>query len=294
MEGKLIIAVAGFPVISQTARSVLPTLAIGGHQRQRIGRYSCGPTVYDHAHLGHACTYVRFDILQRILSRLFGINVIHVMVITDIDDKIIQRSLEENISPTILARMYEEDFKRDMQALRVLPPAVYMRVTENISHIIAFTERIIGNGHAYVTSQVCKHSLVMDEQDREKRTVKMTEKAVEEHKSRQLHARRYKLSQLTSMIKQIEQLMEDDANADIVKNKLRVDFSGLQQELADLNSVLRRFMSDEEFLDDQRNWFDLKNKSINDFFWKCEEWMKEVMKRSEQAEECDKRRNAHR
>ncbi|XP_016411184.1 probable cysteine--tRNA ligase, mitochondrial isoform X2 [Sinocyclocheilus rhinocerous] len=114
--------------------------------------YSCGPTVYDHAHLGHACSYVRFDILQRILSRLFEINVIHVMVITDIDDKIIQRSLE-NISPTVLARMHEEEFKRDMQALRVLPPAVYMRVTDNIPQIVAFIERIIGNGHGYVTSQ---------------------------------------------------------------------------------------------------------------------------------------------
>ncbi|KAF4118715.1 probable cysteine--tRNA ligase, mitochondrial isoform X1 [Onychostoma macrolepis] len=115
--------------------------------------YSCGPTVYDHAHLGHACSYVRFDILQRILSRIFEINVIHVMVITDIDDKIIQRSLEQNISPTVLARMHEEEFKRDMQALRVLPPAVYMRVTDNIPQIVAFIERIIGNGHAYVTSQ---------------------------------------------------------------------------------------------------------------------------------------------
>lgn len=106
----------------------------------------------------------------------------------------------------------------------------------------------------------------MDEQDSEKRTVKMTEKAVEEHKSRQLNARRYKLSQLTGVIKHIEQLMEDDANADIVKNKLRVDFSGLQQEFSDLNSGLRRFMSEEEFLDNQKNWFDLKNKSIYDFF----------------------------
>ncbi|XP_057187084.1 probable cysteine--tRNA ligase, mitochondrial [Triplophysa rosa] len=122
--------------------------------RERIATwYSCGPTVYDHAHLGHACSYVRFDILQRILSRIFGVNVIHAMVITDIDDKIIQRSLEENVSPTVLARMHEEEFKKDMQALRVLPPAVYMRVTENISLIVTFIERIIGNGHAYVTSQ---------------------------------------------------------------------------------------------------------------------------------------------
>ncbi|XP_050967664.1 probable cysteine--tRNA ligase, mitochondrial isoform X4 [Labeo rohita] len=75
------------------------------------------------------------------------------MVITDIDDKIIQRSLEQNISPTVLARMHEEEFKRDMQALQVLPPAVYMRVTDNIPQIVAFIERIVGNGHAYVTSQ---------------------------------------------------------------------------------------------------------------------------------------------
>uniref|UniRef100_A0A672PC64 Cysteinyl-tRNA synthetase 2, mitochondrial n=1 Tax=Sinocyclocheilus grahami TaxID=75366 RepID=A0A672PC64_SINGR len=85
--------------------------------------YSCGPTVYDHAHLGHACSYVRFDIL----------------------------SLEQNIPPTVLARMHEEEFKRDMQALRVLPPAVYMRVTDNIPQIVAFIEHIIRNGHGYVT-----------------------------------------------------------------------------------------------------------------------------------------------
>ncbi|KAL2087430.1 hypothetical protein ACEWY4_016258 [Coilia grayii] len=114
--------------------------------------YSCGPTVYDHAHLGHACSYVRFDILQRTLSKIFGINVIHVMVITDIDDKIIRRSLEEKVSPTVLARMYEEDFKEDMLALKVIPPVVYMRVTENIPPIVAFIERIIKNGHAYATA----------------------------------------------------------------------------------------------------------------------------------------------
>lgn len=122
-------------------------------QEGRATWYSCGPTVYDHAHLGHACSYVRFDILQRILTRIFGINITHVMVITDIDDKIIRRSLEERISPLVLARMYEEEFKRDMLALKVLPPAVYMRVTENVPQIVAFIEGIIRNGHAYTTSQ---------------------------------------------------------------------------------------------------------------------------------------------
>uniref|UniRef100_A0A674P2L7 Probable cysteine--tRNA ligase, mitochondrial n=1 Tax=Takifugu rubripes TaxID=31033 RepID=A0A674P2L7_TAKRU len=115
--------------------------------------YSCGPTVYDHAHLGHACSYVRFDIVQRILSKLFGITVIHAMVITDIDDKIIKRSWEENICSTVIASMYEEEFKRDMLSLKVIPPAVYLRVTENVPQIVAFIDRIIKNGHAYTTQE---------------------------------------------------------------------------------------------------------------------------------------------
>lgn len=117
-----------------------------------VSWYSCGPTVYDHAHLGHACSYVRFDIIRRILTKVFGCNVIMAMSITDVDDKIIRRANEMNVSPASLARLFEEEFKQDMAALKILPPTVYLRVTENIPQIIAFIEGIIARGHAYSTA----------------------------------------------------------------------------------------------------------------------------------------------
>ncbi|XP_074048137.1 putative cysteine--tRNA ligase, mitochondrial isoform X2 [Macrotis lagotis] len=74
-----------------------------------------------------------------------------VMGITDIDDKIIKRAAELDISPSALAHLYEEDFKLDMATLKVLPPTIYMRVTDNIPHIISFIEGIISKGYAYST-----------------------------------------------------------------------------------------------------------------------------------------------
>jgi len=110
--------------------------------------YICGPTVYDDAHLGHARTYVTFDLIRRILS-ILGYHTTVVMNITDIDDKIIIRSEEKNISPAELSHMYETRFMEDMASLGVEPPNVLTRVTDHLDEIITFIQDLIDKDYAY-------------------------------------------------------------------------------------------------------------------------------------------------
>ncbi|CAL1291893.1 unnamed protein product [Larinioides sclopetarius] len=124
--------------------------------------YMCGPTVYDDTHIGHACCYTKFDIIRRILERVFDIKVLLLMGITDVDDKIIKKAQESGLSISEVARKYELDFFQGMAAMRVRPPSAVTRVTENIPHIISFCEKLIEKDFAYVTSEgnvyfkVCK------------------------------------------------------------------------------------------------------------------------------------------
>lgn len=112
--------------------------------------YSCGPTVYDSAHIGHACCYVKLDIIQRILKSFFNINLVTAMGITDIDDKIIKKGLETNTDFKTVAKKYEHEFWMDISSLNIEKPMIIARVSEHIETISQFIKGLIDSGLAYV------------------------------------------------------------------------------------------------------------------------------------------------
>jgi len=120
--------------------------------------YTCGPTTYAPAHLGHARTYVWMDILRRVLEHTQSHTdrpaPLFVMNVTDVDDKILARAIETAESPSSLARRYEEEFWQDLDALGCLRPHVVTRVTEHVeSDIVPYIERLVQEEMAYVTEE---------------------------------------------------------------------------------------------------------------------------------------------
>ncbi len=111
--------------------------------------YSCGPTVYDYAHIGHARTYVTLDILRRALSTFWGYQVLFGMGVTDVDDKIINRAKEVGEEVSAFSRKWEIDFFHCMHSLGVLPPSAVVRVSEHVPDIIYYIEKILSTGAAY-------------------------------------------------------------------------------------------------------------------------------------------------
>jgi cysteinyl-tRNA synthetase len=110
--------------------------------------YVCGPTVYDHAHVGHARSAVVFDVIRRWFEYR-GYKVIFVRNYTDIDDKIIKRSKEEGIPWQEVARKYIESYEEDMRALNVKEPTYKPKVTEHIREIVEMIDGLIEKGYAY-------------------------------------------------------------------------------------------------------------------------------------------------
>uniref|UniRef100_T1GPJ0 tRNA synthetases class I catalytic domain-containing protein n=1 Tax=Megaselia scalaris TaxID=36166 RepID=T1GPJ0_MEGSC len=100
--------------------------------------YTCGPTVYDSSHIGHASCYMKLDIIQRILTDYFKVDLVTAMNITDIDDKIIKKGQESGTTWT--------------EKLNIRKPDIKIRVTEHIPKIINFIEKLVQDGFAYVGS----------------------------------------------------------------------------------------------------------------------------------------------
>ncbi|TMI61333.1 cysteine--tRNA ligase [Candidatus Bathyarchaeota archaeon] len=114
----------------------------------RVNLFVCGPTVYDVSHIGHAKTYVAYDIVARYL-RWKGFSVFFVMNITDIDDKIINRAHEGSENPLRLADRYARLFYKDMKDMRVDCINLYPKASDHIPEIIGQIEGLIEKGLAY-------------------------------------------------------------------------------------------------------------------------------------------------
>ena len=114
-----------------------------------VGMYVCGVTVYDLCHIGHGRTFVSFDVIARYL-RYLGYNLTYVRNITDVDDKIIKRALENKETCDELVNRMVIEMHKDFDALNVLRPDFEPRATHHIPEIIDIVEQLIKRGHAYV------------------------------------------------------------------------------------------------------------------------------------------------
>ncbi|MBM7369519.1 cysteine--1-D-myo-inosityl 2-amino-2-deoxy-alpha-D-glucopyranoside ligase [Gordonia hydrophobica] len=111
--------------------------------------YVCGITPYDATHLGHAATYVTFDVINRVL-RDGGHDVHYVQNITDVDDPLFERAARDGIDWRDLGNREIDLFRADMEALRVLPPRDYIGAVESVQEVVNAVEKLLSTGAAYV------------------------------------------------------------------------------------------------------------------------------------------------
>ena len=116
---------------------------------EQVRMYICGMTVYDDTHIGHARTFLCFDLIVRYL-RNTGYKVNYVRNITDVDDKIIARAKELNMDATELTDKYIASMQDDFNDLGMISPDLEPRATDNIDSIISLIEGLIDKGHAYI------------------------------------------------------------------------------------------------------------------------------------------------
>jgi cysteinyl-tRNA synthetase len=117
---------------------------------KRVRIYVCGPTVYNYAHIGNARPVVVFDVLFRLLRRLYGEDaVLYAANVTDVDDKINAKAAEEGVPISVVTDRYLEAYRADMSRLGVLAPTFQPRATEHIGDILEMIGKLVHNNAAY-------------------------------------------------------------------------------------------------------------------------------------------------
>ena len=117
---------------------------------KKIKIYLCGVTVYDESHIGHARTIIVFDVLRKYLENK-GVEIEFVQNFTDVDDKIINRAQNENLSAEDISNRYIENYFRDFDRLNIKRATNYPKATEHIEDIIEFVQKLIEKEIAYVS-----------------------------------------------------------------------------------------------------------------------------------------------
>ncbi|MBI2085550.1 MAG: cysteine--tRNA ligase [Candidatus Aenigmarchaeota archaeon] len=122
-----------------------------GFEKKDVKMFVCGPTVYDNSHLGHARTYIAYDIIAKYL-RYRNYNLFFLMNITDVDDKIISRAIETKKDPKQIAAQFEKAFMEDLKTLGIDTIDKFARASEHIAEIIDQIQRLVKKKFAYETA----------------------------------------------------------------------------------------------------------------------------------------------
>ncbi len=117
-------------------------------EENKVKMYVCGPTVYDNAHLGHARCYITWDTLYRYL-KFKGYDVTYCRNVTDVDDKILKKADEQNVTPDVITDKYYKSFINSMNGLNVLKPDIEPRATKTLGEMIAMVKKLETDGFAY-------------------------------------------------------------------------------------------------------------------------------------------------
>ena len=141
-EGKIVMSIQIYNSMSRQKEVFVPK------QEGKVNMYVCGPTVYDYIHIGNARPAIFFDVVRRYLEyKQYEVN--YVVNLTDVDDRLIKKSIEQGDSVTNIANKFSEAYFEDITSLGINKATRNPRVMDNIPQIISFIEGLVEKGHAY-------------------------------------------------------------------------------------------------------------------------------------------------